>query len=120
MQTDTMSNNQFSSSPVTNDVTVRLSSLVIESIRSVFETVFDKGDLYLFGSRVDQSQRGGDIDLLLVPECFHNITEKKINFLIKLKRLIGDQKIDLVIDRGQNRAIDKIAKGTGVLLCQKH
>ncbi|MEK7845645.1 MAG: hypothetical protein AAB257_01635 [Nitrospinota bacterium] len=32
------------------------------------------GDIYLFGSRIDNSKRGGDIDILLIPK-------KKINSL---------------------------------------
>ncbi len=102
------------------NIAVRLSPQVLAEIKSVFEQVFDKGDLYLFGSRTDKQQKGGDIDLFLAPENLQDIAVKKIDFLVRLKRLIGDQKIDLVVDRGQNRLIDRVAKQSGVLLCQKH
>lgn len=45
---------------------------------------------------------------------------KKIDFLTKLKRDIGDQKIGLVIYRGMPRLIDHIAKESGFLLCNLH
>jgi hypothetical protein len=46
--------------------------------------------------------------------------QKKIDFLVKLQRLIGEQKIDLVFDKGQNRVIDQVAKQQGILLCSLH
>lgn len=99
---------------------LRLSPLVIEAMVSLFEQIFAKGELYVFGSRADADQMGGDIDLLIAPENLQDIAVKKIHFLAALKRLIGEQKIDLVIDRGQNRLIDKIARQQGVLVCQIH
>jgi predicted nucleotidyltransferase len=99
---------------------VRLNQQQIEAIKQTFAQVFGRGDLYLFGSRVDEQARGGDIDLYVVPTEFENLANKKIDFLVKLKRQIGVQKIDLVLDRGANRAIDQLAKQQGVLLCSLH
>jgi predicted nucleotidyltransferase len=99
---------------------MRLSEHTKTSIIAVFEQIFQKGDIYLFGSRVDDQQKGGDIDLLVVPKSLDNMANKKIAFLVLLKQMIGEQKIDVVIDRGENRLIDRIAKQQGVLLCQKH
>jgi predicted nucleotidyltransferase len=99
---------------------MRLSEHTKTSIITVFEQIFQKGTIYLFGSRVDDQQKGGDIDLFVVPKSLDNIANKKIAFLVLLKQMIGEQKIDVVIDRGENRLIDRIAKQQGVLLCQKH
>lgn len=99
---------------------MRLSEHTKTSIIAVFEQIFQKGTIYLFGSRVDDQQKGGDIDLFVVPKSLDNIANKKIAFLVLLKQMIGEQKIDVVIDRGENRLIDHIAKQQGVLLCQKH
>ena len=46
--------------------------------------------------------------------------EKRIAFLTQLKQKIGEQRIDLVIARGTDRPIDKIAMSEGLLLCQRH
>ena len=88
------------------------------SIKEVFVRTFNHGALYLFGSRVDDNQNGGDIDLYIIPTSTNNLSVKKIDFLVQLKRAIGEQKIDVVIDRGLNRTIDQVAMRNGVLLCQ--
>lgn len=97
---------------------MRLKENELKSIKNLFSKVFEHGDLYLFGSRVDDSKKGGDIDLYIVPQSGYNLTAKKIDFLVLLKKAIDEQKIDVVIDRGKDRLIDRIAKTTGVLLCR--
>ncbi len=56
--------------------------------------------LYLFGSRVNDSLRGGDIDLLIVtesPESKSAVLARRTSLLVTLKERIGDQRIDLVV-----------------------
>jgi len=74
----------------------------------------------LFGSCVDDARKGGDIDLYLVADNRDRMGEKRIEFLAQVKRQIGDQRIDLVIDRGAGHPIDKIAMREGLLLFQRH
>jgi len=95
---------------------MRLTQKQISSIKSNFQTFFNDGKIYLFGSRVDDSRKGGDIDLYISTQDRRKLVEKKINFLVGLQREIGEQKIDVVLDYGTNRLIDKRAKETGVLL----
>lgn len=99
---------------------MRLSAEAINVIQDAFLRVFEKGDLYLFGSRVDDTRKGGDIDLYVVADQQNRLGEKRIDFLAQIKYKIGDQRIDLVIDRGTKRPIDKIATSEGILLCQRH
>ncbi|QEP45089.1 hypothetical protein D5085_07505 [Ectothiorhodospiraceae bacterium BW-2] len=87
---------------------------------ATFIEVFDKGSLYLFGSRVDDRLKGGDIDLYIQPEQPTNLAEKRLNFIAKLYRQLGEQKIDVVIQRRQPKLIDRIATEQGILLCQRH
>jgi predicted nucleotidyltransferase len=87
-----------------------------QAIKKYFLKFFEKGQVYLFGSRADDSKKGGDIDLYMVVPNLENLMQKKIDFLVAVKREIGNQKIDVVFDRGNNRLIDKIAKKEGVLL----
>ena len=89
---------------------MRLTQKEINSIKSTFEDVFNEGVIYLFGSRVDDSKKGGDIDLHISTKTKDDLVKKKIDFLVSLKRKIGQQKIDVVLDFGQNRLIDKVAK----------
>lgn len=76
--------------------------------------------LQLFGSRVDDVARGGDIDIYIEPEITQadEVVEAKLCALVELHKLLGDQKIDLVINRkvGKRLPIYDIAKQSGVLL----
>jgi len=89
---------------------LRISLFYKEAIKKVFKEVFREGEIYLFGSRMDDKKRGGDIDLYLVVRDKNNLFEKKLKFLAKLKKIIGDQKIDVVFNIDENRLIEKEAK----------
>ena len=98
---------------------MRLLNDDIKAIKQTFLEVFKQGNIFLFGSRVDDSLKGGDIDLYIVPALTFDRAEaldKKIDFLVKLKSLIGDQKIDVIISKNKNRLIEKEALHTGIQL----
>lgn len=96
---------------------MRLTEYEIQSIKKCFSEVFGEGHIYLFGSRVDDTKKGGDIDLYLCPQTLPtNRLEQKINFLIKLESLIGEQKIDVIIAKDKTRLIEQEALRTGIEL----
>ena len=64
---------------------MRLSKKYIETIKKYFKEFFQNGEIYLFGSRVDDSKKGGDIDLYLVLKEHSNLFE----IFIKNKKRIG-------------------------------
>ena len=77
----------------------------------------------LFGSRVRDEARGGDLDLLIDVTRGRGISyadaeKRKITFLVDLKRRIGDRKIDVVIRTADSvqRPIDRVADREGVPL----
>jgi len=74
--------------------------------------------LYLFGSRVDDQKKGGDIDLFLESKIDIDM-KKQIEFLKQLYLHITTRKIDLVIKSPskRDRAIYHTAKKEGILLC---
>jgi predicted nucleotidyltransferase len=94
---------------------VRLSKTYIDVIKRSFNEVFC-GDIYLFGSRVDDEKRGGDIDLYLVVKDKSNLFRKKLKFLAKIKKELGEQKIDVVFNIDEDRLIEREAKKWGVKL----
>jgi len=54
--------------------------------------------LYLFGSRVDDDRRGGDIDLLVVSDT---LNKKDLRLLrVAFFEVFGEQKLDIVLDDG--------------------
>jgi len=96
---------------------MRLTNYEVNMIKKAFQESFVDGKIYLFGSRVDDSKRGGDIDLYIVPsKKFEDERERKVRFLIKLDEYIGEQKVDVVIAKDKNRLIEQEALKYGVEL----
>ncbi len=98
---------------------MRLTEFEINSIKRVFLDIFRMGHIYLFGSRVDDSKRGGDIDLYF--DLNYSLTtkdkiDKKSQFRLHLYEIIGEQKIDIVISEDKSRTIEKEILKTGILL----
>jgi predicted nucleotidyltransferase len=97
---------------------MRLTKKEQDAIKTNFKKIFNEGCIYLFGSRVDDSRKGGDIDLYISTNNKNNLVENKINFLGALQREIGEQKIDIVLDYGEARLIDRKVKKEGIKLCE--
>ena len=95
---------------------MRLSKKYIETIKEKFIEFFKDGEIYLFDSRLDDSKKGGDIDLYLVVKDHTNLFEKKIKFLSRVKRVFGEQKIDIVFNEDKNRLIEQEAIKWGIKL----
>jgi len=51
--------------------------------------------VYLFGSRVDDSAKGGDIDLLVLSKKIDLMA--KLDIMARLHQQLGERKIDLAI-----------------------
>lgn len=95
---------------------MRLTEFEINAIKqSALEVFGSKVQVFLFGSRVDDTKRGGDIDLYIKAEAGNDFTHK-IKFLVLLEQKIGEQKIDVVFALDKNRPIERQAISTGVLL----
>ena len=96
---------------------IRLAGFEVAAIKRSFSETFGEGDVYLFGSRTDATKRGGDIDLYLCPaQRFDDERERKVRFLVKLDEYIGEQKIDVVIQKDPSRLIEQEALRTGIKL----
>ena len=88
---------------------------------TVTETFGAAANVWLFGSRVDDSKRGGDIDLLIETDQVDvdAIARTEIAFLTQLQMKLGEQKIDVLLDypsRKNRPPIFSIAKQTGIFL----
>lgn len=76
-------------------------------------------EIALFGSRIDLGKRGGDIDLYLQVQDPHDAAHSfKRKLRIQLNELLGEQKIDIVIDKGQGGlgAMGEVIRGQKVVL----
>lgn len=78
----------------------------------------------LFGSRLDDKRRGGDIDLLVeLPEPLSadDAVDRRTRFTARLYRLLEERRIDVVMaQRGQPdpRAVVEAARRQGVELAR--
>jgi len=53
----------------------------------------------LFGSRTDDSSRGGDIDLYIHTDNHTDLLEKRLQYLQLLEKTLGEQKIDIIFNK---------------------
>jgi len=101
---------------------MRLTENEAATIRNSAQTYFGRqARVWLFGSRADDSKRGGDIDLYIESETRDaaELVDAKLCFLAHLHRDLGEQKIDVVLQRGGNDLslpIYKIAREEGIRL----
>lgn len=96
---------------------MRIASETARIIRETATEVFG-APVRLFGSRLDDSARGGDIDLFVETDLSAEEAEAgRLRMMARLARRLGDRKIDLVIKtRECELPIHAIARRQGVML----
>ena len=99
---------------------MRLSQQTQQIIRDTVREVFGiEAHVKVFGSRINDDARGGDIDLLVeLPSVTADIERKTLQLTARLQLRIGDQPIDvLVIDPAtRQQSIHEQASMTGISL----
>lgn len=78
---------------------VRLSKNQIDVIRRTVREVFGaEAGVRLFGSRVNDDARGGDIDLLVeTPTVVAEPERKTLQLIARLQLRLGDQPVDVLV-----------------------
>ncbi|MGM0477514.1 MAG: nucleotidyltransferase domain-containing protein [Pseudomonadota bacterium] len=96
---------------------MRLTDEQQTTIRRTAEELFGPAArVSLFGSRVDDTKRGGDIDLLVeTDEVLDNRATTAARFAARLQRQLGDRRIDVIIidPRTRQQPIHEVARSTG-------
>jgi hypothetical protein len=101
---------------------MRLSVDEQNTIVTTFRKHFGPDDhLWLFGSRTDDNKRGGDIDLYIetVQTDLDKTTQLRTKFVVELWEILGEQKIDVVLNLIKNNEdllIYRMARKTGIQL----
>jgi len=93
---------------------MRLTESERQAITDAIRAVDPDAPVYLFGSRADDSAKGGDIDLLVLSSQIDLMA--KLDILACLHGQIGEQKIDLVIQPDLSRPFARIAVKEGIRL----
>ena len=95
---------------------MRLSASQIESIRQATRQNFGAdASVWLFGSRVDDARRGGDVDLYVEPTQ-ENTLISALRCKIALEDSL-DLHVDLIVKQpGKDKPIYRLAKTQGVQL----
>ncbi len=96
---------------------MRLTKDAVKSIRHIVGQMCEDAEVWLFGSRVDDHKKGGDIDLYIETGNEIQITDQ-LRLISRLQRALGFRKIDLIIRTpgSAERSIFHTAKKTGVRL----
>jgi predicted nucleotidyltransferase len=87
--------------------------------RAVARTFGPQGEIWVFGSRVDDSALGGDLDLYVEADGDPgDILDRELRLYAELQRELGEQRIDIVTRRRSSpeRPIHREAKRMGVRL----
>ena len=87
---------------------MRLTPKEIETIKKVISEIFGESEIRIFGSRLDDSKRGGDIDIFVIPKNRDNLFKKKIKASAKLENLLF-KPVDIVVHYDFDRMIEKEA-----------
>ena len=99
---------------------MRLTQEQIQSIKETARAVLgDDARVILFGSRVDDAKKGGDIDLLFeTDQRVRNCASTVGAIYVALIRQLGDRKIDILLKDSDTPSapVLEIARQTGIQL----
>ncbi len=87
---------------------LRLSTNEIKLIKDRVKEIFGEAVIYLFGSRMDDTKKGGDIDLYIIAQNNAHLFTKKI----KIKTILEDllyKPVDIIVAKDKNRLIEREA-----------
>ena len=102
---------------------MRLSPVERRAVEVASREAFPAGTrVVLFGSRLDDSRAGGDIDLLVElpgPLPAEELVDRRTRFTARLYRLLDERRIDVVMAdaaRPDPRAVVEVARRHGIEL----
>jgi predicted nucleotidyltransferase len=99
---------------------MRLDAISITTIkREVADTLGNDARVRLFGSRLDDTRKGGDVDLLVeLDRPVDNAIMTACRLEARLIRALDGRKVDVILDAPNvpEQSIHRIARAEGVLL----
>ncbi len=102
---------------------MRLDNKTIKTIKELGLRYFgNNAKIYIFGSRTDDSKKGGDIDIYVETDLNVNSSELfdiESKYWVSIQKELGEMKIDIVINDinfNKKSYIYEVAKKTGIAL----
>lgn len=86
---------------------MRLNEYEVNAIKDTIHSFDSNANIYLFGSRVYDHKKGGDIDLLIISDILIQKNARDIKDVLYDK--LGEQKIDIVIVKDTSHPFTRIA-----------
>ena len=83
----------------------------IEIIKKIIKNYFQNAEIYIFGSRTDDTKKGGDLDIFIIPNKKLPIRQRRIlkrELELELEKSFT-YPIDITISKDTNRDIEKEA-----------
>jgi predicted nucleotidyltransferase len=93
-------------------ITEHEKNVIIAAVKSVDSDA----KIWLFGSRADDSKKGGDIDIAILSEKINEDVMQKIQVRRFICDRIGEQKIDIVTSIQGKEAFFRMAMSEGIQL----
>jgi predicted nucleotidyltransferase len=93
-------------------ITEHEKNVIIDAVKNIDPTAH----VWLFGSRVDDSKKGGDIDIAVLSEKIDKDVMQKIQVRRFICDRIGEQKIDIVTSIQGKEAFFRMAMSEGIQL----
>lgn len=91
---------------------MRLNGHERDVIKKAIGDVDPDAQVFLFGSRVDDAKRGGDIDLLVISTKIDRREKRRIRW--RVCDAIGEQKVDIVVEPDFSKPFTRLAFDAGV------
>ncbi|HSO43955.1 MAG TPA: nucleotidyltransferase domain-containing protein [Rhodoferax sp.] len=93
---------------------MRLATEEQSAISETIRRADREAQIYLFGSRVDDTAKGGDIDLLVLSKNIDLMA--KLDILAQLHLKLGERKIDIAVYPDTSRPFPRMVMQEGVRL----
>ncbi|RLA24527.1 MAG: nucleotidyltransferase domain-containing protein [Gammaproteobacteria bacterium] len=93
---------------------MRLKKNQVNIVKRLVKSFDIHAKVYLYGSRVDDLLKGGDIDLLIISQCFS--FKDKLKLKAELYSQLGEQKVDVLITKEETAPFVQLVLDTAILL----
>lgn len=92
---------------------MRLNENERSAIVTVVEGILSEAKVYLYGSRTDDTKKGGDIDLLVLLPTLKEVDlfAVKMRLSVELEKELGERRIDITISCLQDLVSDPFLAG---------